>query len=148
MGVCKQPLDGSHDTSRFLIGFSLGLPPYIFPPIDALSQYLETMGRTLGKRDIEHVDLTASDDAHTPAQKANRAEGQPAFNGQRLGEGTQFVPLSQSSQSFGQEEDDEQAADLIQGSQDVDDSVYSTYMLYGMPRHKNGKKLAVLTRTM
>ena len=44
----------------------------------------------------------------------------------------QFVPLSQSSQSLGQEEDDAQAADLIQGSQDMDDSSYNTYTLYGL----------------
>lgn len=89
------------------------------------------MGRTLGKRDIEQVDPTVDDNAHAPAQKANRAsEGQPASNGQRFGEDTQFVPLS-----HGQDEDDEQAAGLIQGSQDMDDSVYSTYMLYGMLRH-------------
>ena len=40
------------------------------------------------------------------------------------------MPLSQSSQSLGQEEDDAQAADLIQGSQDMDNA--STYTLYGM----------------
>lgn len=82
----------------------------------------QTMARFPAKRGIEKVDPTADEDDR--GHKASRIT-----SGQRFGEDTQFVPLSQSSQSFGQEEDDAQAADLIQGSQDMDDA--STYTLYG-----------------
>lgn len=91
------------------------------------------MSRTPGKRDIQQIDPTVGEDADGRDQKASRIDdGQSALsNGQRFGEDTQFVPLSQSSQSS-EQEDDAQAGDLVQGSQDIDDSSYSTYMLYGM----------------
>lgn len=91
------------------------------------------MSRTPGKRDIQQVDFTAGEDVYGCDQKARRiCDGQSASsNGKRFGEDTQFVPLSQSSQSL-EQEDDAQAGYLVQGSQDIDDSSYSTYMLYGM----------------
>lgn len=82
------------------------------------------MARFSAKRGIGQVDPTA-DESNGRGHKASRIT-----SGQRFGEDTQFVPLSQSSQSVGQEEDDAQAADLIQGSQDADDS-YNNYTLYG-----------------
>lgn len=92
------------------------------------------MGGARGKRRIEQVDPAAGDDAQAPAQKATRAvEGPQAPEGQRFGETTEFLPLRQSSQGTGQQEDDEeQATDLVQGSQDMDDSVYATFILYGI----------------
>lgn len=91
------------------------------------------MREARGKRRIEQVEPAADNDAHVPAQKATRAFESPlASVGQRLGEDTEFLPLSQFSQAIGQQEDDEQAADLVQGSQDMDDSVYATFILYGM----------------
>ena len=84
------------------------------------------MARFPAKRGIEQVDPTA-DLEDDRGSKASRIT-----SGQRFGEDTQFVPLSQPSQSFGQEEGDAQAADLIQGSQDMDDSSYNTYTLYGL----------------
>lgn len=82
----------------------------------------------MGKRDIDHVDLTGDDDRYARAQKASRIA--PVVS---LDEEVQVVPSFQPSQSFAQiaqgEEDDE-AADLVQGSQDID--YINTYMLYGM----------------
>ena len=72
---------------------------------------------------IEKVDPMADEDDH--GHKVSWIT-----SGQWFGKDMQFVPLSQSSQSLGQEEDDAQAADLIQGSQDMDNA--STHTLYGM----------------
>lgn len=88
------------------------------------------MARTKGKRDIENVDLTGDDAGDARVQKASRTAGRQPDVG--LDEVINAAPSYQSSQSFRQEEDDAEAADLIQGSQDVDDSSYGTYMLYGM----------------
>lgn len=85
----------------------------------------------MGKRDIEHVDLTGDDDRYARAQKASRiARAQPVVS---LDEEVQVVPSFQPSQSFAQvaqEEEDDEAADLVQGSQDIDYT--NAYMLYGM----------------
>ena len=54
--------------------------------------------------------------------------------GQRFGQNTEFFPLSQLPQISGTDEDDAQAADLIQGSQDFDDASFNDYVLYGMSR--------------
>jgi len=96
-----------------------------------LQRTYAVMVSTIGKRDIEHVDLTDDDDRHVRAQKASRiAHAQPVVS---LNEEVQVVPSFQSSQSFAQiaqEEEDGEAANLVQGSQDVDYT--NAYMLYGM----------------
>ncbi|RAL05550.1 DEAD/DEAH box helicase [Aspergillus ibericus CBS 121593] len=88
------------------------------------------MGRTPAKRSIEQVDLTGDGDEASPRTLPSKSPRTP--NGQRFGQDTTFVPPSQSSQVYGgEDEDDAQAADLIQGSQDVDDSSIGTYIHYG-----------------
>lgn len=88
------------------------------------------MGRPSGKRNITHVDLTLSDDE---SSSPGRTPKHPrAVNGQRLGETAAFVPLSQSSQTYAAEDDDdEQAAGQIMGTQGADDAMSSNAMLYG-----------------
>ncbi|GKZ18628.1 hypothetical protein AbraIFM66951_007648 [Aspergillus brasiliensis] len=83
------------------------------------------MGRALGKRSFEQVDLTTD-------EVTNNTRYHPTprtTNGQRFGQDTTFVPLSQSDDG-GEDEDDAQATDLIQGSQDAGDDA-STYIHYG-----------------
>lgn len=86
---------------------------------------------TIGKRDIEHVDLTGDDDRYARAQKASRiAREQPVLS---LDDEVQVMPSFQLSQSFtqdAQEGEDDEATDLVQGSQDIDYT--NAYMLYGM----------------
>ncbi|KAE8354317.1 SNF2 family N-terminal domain-containing protein [Aspergillus coremiiformis] len=86
------------------------------------------MGASKGKRSIELVDLTQSEDENRhPTPKTPRVS-----RGQRLGEDSLYVPLSQSSQIFaGEDEDDAQAADLVPGSQAADDPASGNYMPYG-----------------
>ena len=88
------------------------------------------MDRPSGKRNRNHVDLTLSDDdGSTPGRtpKYPRAD-----RGQRLGQSTTFVPLSQSSQNYAvDDEDDENAADLIMGTQGADDAISNNSILYG-----------------
>ncbi|KAL4890056.1 SNF2 family N-terminal domain-containing protein [Aspergillus ambiguus] len=90
------------------------------------------MGISSGKRPINRVDLTQSDgdeDERQTTPKTPRLE----YSGQRFGETTSFVPLSQSSQSYigVDDEDDAQAVDVVQGSQEVDDPSSGDTMLYG-----------------
>ncbi|KAB8264041.1 SNF2 family N-terminal domain-containing protein [Aspergillus pseudonomiae] len=86
------------------------------------------MGVRRGKRQADQIDLTQSDDTNqhsTP--KIPRVS-----HGQRFGEAALFVPLSQSSQTAADdEEDDAQAADVIPGSQAADDPAAANSMLYG-----------------
>lgn len=91
----------------------------------------------MGKRKSDTVDLTGDygeqTRPHPPktGRVASSSNQSGTGNGQRFGQETEFVPLSQLSQS-GADEDDAQAADLIQGSQDVDDASFNDYALYGM----------------
>ncbi|KAE8150403.1 SNF2 family helicase [Aspergillus avenaceus] len=83
------------------------------------------MSRQRGKRTIEHVDLTV-DGANEGRARVTRAN-----RGQRFGEDTVYLPLSQSSQALaGDEEDDAQAATLVPASQAPDDAAANA-MLYG-----------------
>ncbi|KAL5003162.1 SNF2 family N-terminal domain-containing protein [Aspergillus recurvatus] len=87
------------------------------------------MGAPPIKRPLHQIDLTL-DEAHevapTPPSKY------PRVSGQRFGQDTTFVPLSQASQvSLEEDEDDAAAADLLQGSQVVDDSSDTTQLHYG-----------------
>ncbi|KAE8369141.1 SNF2 family N-terminal domain-containing protein [Aspergillus caelatus] len=86
------------------------------------------MGARRGKRQVDQIDLTQIDDENRPsAAKTPRVS-----HGQRLGEDTLFMPLSQLSQvATGDEEDDTQAADVIPGSQAADDPAAGNSMLYG-----------------
>lgn len=93
---------------------------------------IRNMGAARGKRRIEQVEPAVGDDVEAPAQKTTRPVESPQISGdQRFGETTEFLPLRQSSQATGQQEDDEQATDLVQGSQEMDDSNYATFILYG-----------------
>ncbi|GFF87517.1 putative SWI/SNF-related matrix-associated actin-dependent regulator of chromatin subfamily A member 3-like 1 [Aspergillus lentulus] len=98
------------------------------------------MGRPRAKRNIDQVDLTVDDRDTTPQRKratrpGNNTTATTTTTGQRFGESTEFVPLSQSSQAIIlNEEDDAEAEDLIQGSQD--DSSYVSFMHYGSLRTK------------
>ncbi|RDW78757.1 DEAD/DEAH box helicase [Aspergillus mulundensis] len=87
------------------------------------------MGAPPAKRPIRQVDLTL-DEVHevapTPPPKY------PRVSGQRFGQETTFVPLSQAAQvSLDEDEDDAAAADLVQGTQVVDDSADTTQLHYG-----------------
>ncbi|KAF7616635.1 SNF2 family helicase [Aspergillus flavus] len=86
------------------------------------------MGVRRGKRQVDQIDLTQSDDENPQSTpKTPRVT-----RGQRLGEDTLFAPLSQSSQlAADDEEDDAQAADVIPGSQAADDPAAGSSMLYG-----------------
>jgi SWI/SNF-related matrix-associated actin-dependent regulator of chromatin subfamily A3 len=53
--------------------------------------------------------------------------------GQRFGESADFIPLNQLSQVFGADEEDEEALNVIQGSQEVDETSLTSSILYGMP---------------
>ncbi|KAF9890959.1 hypothetical protein FE257_005216 [Aspergillus nanangensis] len=84
------------------------------------------MGQSSKKRNIDVVDLTQDDSEPlrpTPPKTPRVATGE------RFGEPTAFVPLSQSSQAYG-DEDDAQAASVVQNSQDADDSPANS-ILYG-----------------
>ncbi|KAA8647616.1 hypothetical protein EYZ11_003227 [Aspergillus tanneri] len=89
------------------------------------------MGRLLDKRNIDQVDLTLSDDEHVDPGRTPKYP-RASSHGRRLGESTVFVPLSQSSQAYtADDEDDAQAADLVQGTQGADDALAGNSMLYG-----------------
>jgi SWI/SNF-related matrix-associated actin-dependent regulator of chromatin subfamily A3 len=77
-------------------------------------------------------DVSQNEAARPP--KASRLIYSPDENstGQRLGESAEFIPLPALSQDFGVDEEDDQAADVVQGSQEVDESSLTTYILYGM----------------
>ena len=77
------------------------------------------------------------------AEKASSGQGfgetvdyiplsQDTSSGQRFGESADFMPLNQLSQVVGADEEDEEALDVIQGSQEVDEASLTTSILYGM----------------
>ncbi|KAK4864322.1 hypothetical protein LT330_009849 [Penicillium expansum] len=53
-------------------------------------------------------------------------------SGQRFGESADFIPLNQLSQVIGADEEDEEALDVIQGSQEVDETSLTSSILYGI----------------
>ncbi|KAJ9488085.1 hypothetical protein VN97_g5231 [Penicillium thymicola] len=57
---------------------------------------------------------------------------QDTNSGQRFGESADFIPLNQLSQVVGADEEDEEALDVIQGSQEVDETSLTTSILYGI----------------
>ncbi|KAJ5573642.1 uncharacterized protein N7459_008069 [Penicillium hispanicum] len=85
------------------------------------------------KRKSDLVDRTQDEDVHTSkAIRTKPAEHlQDIVRGERLGESAEFLPLNQLSQVAGADEEDAEAAELVQGSQDVDESSMSTNILYG-----------------
>lgn len=82
------------------------------------------------KRTIERVDLTQSDDE---GQRPGLSKTpRTSSSGQRFGEETSFLPLSQSSQAYVvDDEDDAQAVDVIPGSQEANDDTPGSTMLFG-----------------
>lgn len=70
------------------------------------------------------------------AGRASKISRTPALNtdntstGHRFGETADFIALPPLSQSFDFDEDDEGAADVVQGSQD--ESALTTSVLYGV----------------
>ncbi|KAL2825635.1 SNF2 family N-terminal domain-containing protein [Aspergillus cavernicola] len=82
-----------------------------------------------GKRRSEYVDLSLDEVREVQPTAPYKV---PRISGQRFGQDTSFVPLSQASQvSLGEDEDDAGAADLIQGSQEGEDSSDTTQLHYG-----------------
>jgi SWI/SNF-related matrix-associated actin-dependent regulator of chromatin subfamily A3 len=78
----------------------------------------------------------ASDNQSERALKASRTDStltpHETIPGQRFGESADYIPLNQLSQVVGADEDDEEALNLFQGSQEVDDSSLTNSVLYGM----------------
>ncbi|KAJ5191693.1 uncharacterized protein N7498_010678 [Penicillium cinerascens] len=92
------------------------------------------MTRYPGKRKPDTVDLTDTDENGTArASKASRTESsfdsQDVSPGVRFGESADFIPLPPLSQVALAEDEDEEAAELVQGSQD--DPSTGNFMLYG-----------------
>lgn len=92
------------------------------------------MTRYPGKRKPDTVDLTDTDDnGSARASKARRTESsfdsQNVSPGVRFGENADFIPLPPLSQVAFADDEDEEAAELVQGSQD--DSSTGNFMLYG-----------------
>lgn len=92
------------------------------------------MTRYPGKRKPDTVDLTDPDDnGSARASKARRTESsfdsQNVSPGVRFGERAEFIPLPPLSQVAFADDEDEEAAELVQGSQD--DSSTGNFMLYG-----------------
>ncbi|KAJ5462877.1 hypothetical protein N7475_007821 [Penicillium sp. IBT 31633x] len=83
-----------------------------------------------GKRK-SNVGLTDGNSYNHPSGRAPKAirTALSLSSGQRLGEAASFIPLSQAA---GADEDDEGALDLIEGSQDVDESSLTSSILYGV----------------
>lgn len=91
-----------------------------------------TMARHPGKRKSDVVDLT-TDGASTRAPKTTRTESsQTASTDQRFGEPTDFIPLNQLSQVDGADDEDAQAAEVVQGSQESGENSMVNSTLYGM----------------
>ncbi|CAI7566670.1 unnamed protein product [Penicillium palitans] len=57
---------------------------------------------------------------------------QDTSSGRRFGESADSMPLNQLSQVVGADEEDEEALDVIQGSQEVDEASLTTSILYGI----------------
>ncbi|KAJ5941363.1 hypothetical protein N7516_001531 [Penicillium verrucosum] len=57
---------------------------------------------------------------------------QDSNSDQRFGESADFIPSNQLSQVVGADEEDEEALDVIQGSQEVDETSLTTSILYGI----------------
>ncbi|EAW12569.1 DEAD/DEAH box helicase [Aspergillus clavatus NRRL 1] len=100
-----------------------------------LPSLADGMGQPRGKRNIDQVDLTVDDEATTqPGKRATRHTPRSSTTtpAQRLGESTEFVPFSQTSNIINISDDDEEDAEaenLVQGSQD--DTAYYSFMHYG-----------------
>ncbi|KAJ5851612.1 uncharacterized protein N7529_010997 [Penicillium soppii] len=87
-----------------------------------------------GKRKSD-VRPNASEDEASRAPKASRTAAlspEVVSPDHRSGETADFIPLPPLSQVYGVDEDDDQAADVVQGSQEVDESSLTTYILYGV----------------
>lgn len=89
-----------------------------------------------GKRKPEIVDLT-QDDGPARASKTPRTESafdaQTVTPGHRFGESEDFIALNQLSQTNGVDDEDAQAAELVQGSHESGDNVLYS-MQYSLSR--------------
>lgn len=79
--------------------------PSLTQLIDKLPSLAARMGRPRAKRNIDQVDLTVDDGDTIPQRKTATRAGSnttatTTTTGQRFGEITEFVPLSQSSQAI------------------------------------------------
>ncbi|KAJ5958320.1 Zinc finger RING-type [Penicillium vulpinum] len=90
-----------------------------------------------GKRKVN--DTSTEDALYSQSGRAPKASRTaPSLNteksspGQRFGESADFIPLNQLSQVVGADEDDEEALDVIQGSQEVDETSLTSSILYGI----------------
>ena len=86
------------------------------------------------KRRIGATDAADKENANRPAKAVKSHRSGPlanASNGQRFGQETDFIPLSQTSSSSQIEDDDAGANDLIQSSQYYDDVDVNEYDHYG-----------------
>lgn len=92
-----------------------------------------------GKRKSDVLDLTGDSDDDPSGHHASKAsrtgpsslDPQSISTAQRFGESADYIPLNQVSQVTGADEEDSQAADLVQSSQDVDESSLASFVLYG-----------------
>lgn len=90
-----------------------------------------------GKRKSNVVDLTNDDsNGDARASKASRTASpsqnpQSVSTGQRFGESADFIPLNLLSQVSSADDEDAQAADLVQGGHDGDESSFANSILYG-----------------
>lgn len=99
------------------------------------------MTQLTGKRKPETVDLTQG---NTPARASKTPRTESSFDpqivtpGQRFGESEDFISLNQLSQIDGADDEDAQAAELVQGTQESSNNV-----LYGMqyPLSRQVKRL-------
>jgi SWI/SNF-related matrix-associated actin-dependent regulator of chromatin subfamily A3 len=92
------------------------------------------MTRYPGKRKSDAIDLTSTDDGSTRAPKASRTEPssdspQDVSSGMRFGESADYIPLPPLSQVAFVDEEEDQANELVQGSQD--DASTGNVTLYG-----------------
>lgn len=107
---------------------------YDFQSMHFVNQASSNMTQHNGKRKPDTVDLT-TDDASNRVPKTSRTgsfDPQTITSGQRFGETEDFIPLNQLSQVDGAEDEDAQAAELVQSTQDSGESSMGDYILYGM----------------
>ncbi|KAL4980203.1 SNF2 family N-terminal domain-containing protein [Aspergillus desertorum] len=88
-----------------------------------------TMGAPLAKRPLHQVNLTVDEVEQVAATRPPKYQ---RVSGQRFGQNTTFVPVSQASQaSLEEDEDDTAAADLFHDSQVIEVSSDTAQLHYG-----------------
>lgn len=107
----------------------------ISPHLPLIAVQAAIMTQYAGKRKSDAVDLTETDDGSTRTSKASRTEPssdppQDVSLGMRFGESADYIPLPPLSQVAFVDEEEDQANELVQGSQD--DALTGNFTLYGM----------------